>query len=194
MYPALDSNPDYTAIISDRHHQRLGDLVAEAEAGGATVLRHHSTPGGNQRLFPPTVVLDPPLDGQLMRDEIFGPILPVIRVGTTEAAIDFVNRRPRPLALYLYTKDRSTERKILDHTMSGGVTINSTILHTGQADLPFGGVGPSGMGAYHGREGFYRFSHARAVHKRGFFSGFEFLRPPHGKMTRLALRALGVRF
>jgi coniferyl-aldehyde dehydrogenase len=193
MYPALDANPDYTAIISDRHFQRLSDLVAEAELGGAVVLRHHSTPGGNQRLFAPTVVLDPPLDGQLMRDEIFGPILPVIRTASTEAAIDFVNRRPRPLALYVYTKDRATERNVLDRTMSGGVTVNSTIIHTGQAALPFGGVGPSGMGAYHGEEGFYRFSHARAVHRPGFFSGFEYLKPPHGKITRIALRALGVR-
>ena len=192
MYPALDCNPDYTAIISDRHLHRLGDMVAEAEAGGATVLRHHANPGGSLRLFPPTVVLDPPLDGRLMRDEIFGPILPVIRVASLDAAIDFVIRRPRPLALYAYTKNRATERRILDRTLSGGVTLNSTILHTAQEDLPFGGVGPSGMGAYHGAEGFYRFSHARAVHKRGFFSGFEYLRPPHRTLTRLALRALGV--
>jgi coniferyl-aldehyde dehydrogenase len=191
MYPSLDANPDYTAIISDRHYQRLCDLVAEAEAGGAIVLRHHSRGGGTARLFPPTVVLDPPLEGRLMRDEIFGPILPVIRTESTDAAITFVNRRPRPLALYAYTKDGNTERKILDRTMSGGVTINSTIMHTAQEDLPFGGVGPSGMGAYHGADGFYRFSHARGVHKRGFFSGFEYLRPPHGRVTRAVLRALG---
>jgi coniferyl-aldehyde dehydrogenase len=193
MFPSLDSNPDYTAIISDRHFARLAELVAEAEAAGATVLRHQASAGGNIRLFPPTVVLDPPLDGRLMRDEIFGPILPVVRVPGTEAAIDFVNRRPRPLALYAYTGSAATERTILDRTISGGVTINSTIIHTGQADLPFGGIGPSGMGAYHGREGFQQFSHARGIHKPGFFSGFEFLRPPHGKATRSALRALGLK-
>ncbi len=193
MFPSLDGNPDYTAIISDRHFARLTELVAEAEAGGATVLRHSASAGGNVRLFPPTVVLDPPLDGRLMRDEIFGPVLPVVRVQGTEAAIEFVNRRPRPLALYAYTGVAATERKIVDRTISGGVTINSTIVHTGQADLPFGGIGPSGMGAYHGREGFYQFSHARAIHTRGFFSGFEFLRPPHGKRTQLALRALGIK-
>ncbi len=192
MYPSLDANPDYTAIISDRHYQRLADLVAEAEAGGAIVFRHHSLGGGNARLFPPTVVLDPPVDGRLMRDEIFGPILPVIRTESTDSAIIFVNRRPRPLALYAYTKDSNTERKILDRTMSGGVTINSTIIHTAQEDLPFGGIGPSGMGAYHAREGFLRFSHARAIHKPGFFSGFEYLRPPHGRVTKIALRFLGV--
>ncbi len=193
MFPTLSANPDYTAIISDRHFARLSGLVAEAEAGGATVLRHRETPAGNVRSFPPTVVLDPPLDSRLMQDEIFGPILPVVRADTLDAAIGFVNARPRPLALYAYTDDAMVERKILDRTHSGGVTINSTIVHTGQEDLPFGGIGPSGMGAYHAREGFFQFSHARAVHKRGFFSGFEFLRPPHGRKTRMVLRAMGIR-
>jgi coniferyl-aldehyde dehydrogenase len=190
MYPTLSGNADYTAIISDRHHARLSELVAEAEAAGATVLRHKDTPRGNVRHFPPTVVLDPPLDGRLMRDEIFGPILPVVRTEGTDAAISFVNARPRPLALYAYTKDSATERKILDRTISGGVTINGTMLHVGQDDMPFGGVGPSGMGAYHGREGFYTFSHARAIHKPGFFSGFEMLKPPHGARSRFALKAM----
>ncbi len=198
MFPALNGNPDYTAIISDRHHQRLGELVAEAEAAGAIVLRHREAAapqggGGNVRHFAPTVVLDPPLDGRLMQDEIFGPILPVVRTSGTDEAIAFVNDRPRPLALYAYTGDAATERKILDRTISGGVTINSTIVHVGQDDLPFGGVGPSGMGAYHGRSGFQRFSHARGVHKAGFFSGFEYLRPPHGPKARFMLRALGIK-
>jgi coniferyl-aldehyde dehydrogenase len=193
MYPALTGNADYTAIISDRHFERLSGLVAEAEAAGATVLRHRDRSIGNMRHFPPTVVLDPPADSRLMQDEIFGPILPVVRADDVDAAIAFVNARPRPLALYAYTNDAAVERRILDATHSGGVTINSTIVHTGQEDLPFGGVGPSGMGAYHGREGFYRFSHARAVHKRGFFSGFEYLRPPHGAKTRNVLRAMGVK-
>ncbi len=193
MFPTINANPDYTAIISDRHHQRLTDLVAEAEAAGATVLRHRDTPHGNVRRFSPTVVLDPPLDGRLMRDEIFGPVLPVIRTGGTDEAIEFVNRRPRPLALYAYTKNAATERRILDGTISGGVTINSTLVHCAQDDLPFGGVGPSGMGAYHGHEGFQRFSHARGVHKRGFFSGFEYLSPPHGAASKFALKALGVK-
>jgi coniferyl-aldehyde dehydrogenase len=190
MFPSINGNPDYTAIISDRHHTRLAELVSEAEAAGATVLRHHDKPNGNVRHMAPTVVIDPPLDGRLMREEIFGPVLAVIGTGGTDEAIDFVNVRPRPLALYAYTKDKSTERKILDRTISGGVTINGTLLHCGQDDLPFGGVGPSGMGAYHGREGFLTFSHARAVHKPGFFSGFEFMKPPHGRTTRLALKAL----
>ncbi len=193
MYPTLDGNPDATAIIAERHHRRLADLVAEAQAGGATVLRHPAATTGRTRHFPPTVVLDPPPTSRLMRDEIFGPVLPVLRTASLAAAIDFVKRRPRPLALYAYTNDPAAERMILESTISGGVTINSTIVHTGQADLPFGGIGPSGMGAYHAQEGFLRFSHVRGIHKPGFFSGFEFLRPPHGRTTRIALRALGIK-
>jgi coniferyl-aldehyde dehydrogenase len=190
MFPSINGNADYTAIISDRHHTRLVELVAEAEAAGARVLRHRDTPSGNLRHVAPTVVIDPPLDGRLMREEIFCPILPVVSTSGTAAAIDFVNARPRPLALYAYTRNAATERRILDRTMSGGVTINGTLLHCGQDDMPFGGIGPSGMGAYHGHEGFLQFSHARAVHKPGFFSGFEFMRPPHGSKTRMALKAL----
>jgi coniferyl-aldehyde dehydrogenase len=137
--------------------------------------------------------LDPPLDGRLMRDEIFGPVLAVVRSTSLDESIAFVNARPRPLALYAYTKDPAAERSILDRTISGGVTINSTLVHTGQEDLPFGGIGPSGMGAYHAKEGFYQFSHARGIHKPGFFSGFEFLKPPHGRRTTMVLRAMGVR-
>jgi coniferyl-aldehyde dehydrogenase len=111
-------------------------------------------------------------------------------VAEAEAAVDFVNARPRPLALYAYTKDNITERHILDRTVSGGTTINGTMMHVGQDDMPFGGVGPSGMGAYHGREGFYTFSHARGVHKPGFISGFEMLKPPHAGRMRFALKAL----
>ena len=164
--------------------------LAEAEAAGATVLRHRDKPAGNVRHFPPTVVLDPPLDGRLMRDEIFGPILPVVRTESLDAALDFVNERPRPLALYAYTGNAATERKILDRTISGGVTVNSTMLHVGQDDMPFGGIGPSGIGAYHGHEGFLEFSHARAVHKPRFFSGFEMLKPPYGAKMRFALKAM----
>ena len=190
MYPKINGNPDYTAIISDRHHTRLVELVAEAEAAGATVLRHSDTPAGNIRHVQPTVVLNPPLDGRLMQEEIFGPVLPVIGTGGTDDAIAFVNARPRPLALYAYTRDNQAERRILDQTISGGVTINGTLLHCGQDDMPFGGTGPSGMGAYHGYEGFLQFSHARAIHKPGFFSGFEFMTPPHGSKTRMALKFL----
>jgi len=190
MYPKLSGNGDYTAIIADRHHQRLTDILAEAESLGAKVIRHQDAVGarGNVRHFAPTVVLDPPLDSRLMREEIFGPILPVVRSNSLDDSINFVNARPRPLALYAFTKDAATERKILDRTISGGVTINGTMLHVAQDDMGFGGVGPSGMGSYHGHEGFLRFSHARGIHKIGFFSGLEFLKPPYKSRAAMAMK------
>jgi coniferyl-aldehyde dehydrogenase len=180
-------SPDYALVKGDRAEGFARAVLGAAETMYPTL---NGNPRGNVRHFPPTVVLDPPLDGRLMTDEIFGPVLPVVRVESVEAAVDFVNARPRPLALYAYTKDNITERHILDRTVSGGTTINGTMMHVGQDDLPFGGVGPSGMGAYHGREGFYTFSHARGVHKPGFISGFEMLKPPHAGRMRFALKAL----
>ena len=188
FYPAVAGNADYTAIINDRHRARLDALVSEAEAAGARVLRHGA--GGGEGRMEPAVVLGAPESCALMQDEIFGPVLPVVPYETLDAALAYVNERPRPLALYCWTDDRTNARRVLDGTVSGGVTLNSTLLHCAQDALPFGGVGPSGMGAYHGRDGFLRFSHARAVFRPGRFVGFEFLVPPHGRLTRMALRML----
>ena len=190
MYPSLSRNPDYTTIVSDRHYARLEELVAEAERAGARVLRHPELPGRALRSFPPTVILEPPLAGRLMQEEIFGPILPVLSVEGIDDAIAFVNARPRPLALYLFTHERRCERRILERTRSGGLTLNGTMVQVAQTDLPFGGIGASGMGAYHGREGFLEFSHARAVHTPRLLSGFELLRAPYGRTMRFALRVL----
>ncbi|HTR15417.1 MAG TPA: coniferyl aldehyde dehydrogenase [Acetobacteraceae bacterium] len=194
FYPTLAGNPDYTAIISERHYRRLSALLEEAAGKGARVTQHDAPGDEASRKFPPTVVLNPPADCALMQEEIFGPILPVVGYESLDAAIAYVNARPRPLALYAFTRDRKTEREILAHTVSGGVTVNGTLLHVAQEDLPFGGIGPSGLGAYHGRDGFLRFSHARAVYRPGRFSGFMTLTPPHGRLTQMALRVLaGVR-
>jgi coniferyl-aldehyde dehydrogenase len=181
MFPTVAGNPDYTSIISARHYDRLQALVREAEAAGATVLRLDDAPA--ERRMGATVVLNPPLDGALMQEEIFGPILPVKGYG-------LVNGRPRPLALYPFTRDRAQLARLLERALSGGVSINSALLHCIQDDLPFGGVGPSGMGAYHGQDGFHRFSHARAVYKAGRISGFNFLAPPYGRKMRLALKLM----
>lgn len=188
LYPTVAANPDYTAIINDRHRTRLEGLVGEAEAAGARVLRHGAGSGGGR--IEPMVVLGAPDGCALMQDEIFGPALPVVPYETLDEALATVNERPRPLALYCWTDDRANARRVLDGTCSGGVTLNSTLLHCAQDDLPFGGVGPSGTGAYHGRDGFLRFSHARAVYRPGRFVGFERLVPPHGRLTRMALRML----
>lgn len=186
LYPTIAANPDYTAIISDRHRARLEALVAEAESAGAQILRHGAGSGGGR--IEPTVILGAPDAAALMQDEIFGPILPIVPYATLGDALAYINARPRPLALYCWTHDEPTARRILERTISGGVTLNSTFLHFAQDDLPAGGVGLSGMGAYHGRDGFRRFSHARPIYKPGRFNGFEYATPPHGRLTRLALR------
>ena len=191
LYPVIPGNPDYTSIISDHHHQRLHALMHEAEAGGATLLRLGDAYA--ERRIGPTIVLNPPLEGRLMTEEIFGPILPVIGYRELNDAFRFVNARPRPLAVYPFTKDKAKLAAALGQTVSGGASVNAALMQCLQLDLPFGGVGASGMGAYHGRDGFRRFSHARGVYQPGRFRGFEFLAPPYGRKIRLALRAMLMR-
>jgi coniferyl-aldehyde dehydrogenase len=191
LYPSVAGNPDYSSIISDAHHQRLHGLLHEAEQAGARVLRLGDAYA--ERRIGPVVVVNPPLDGGLMGEEIFGPILPVIGYREFAEAVRFVAERPRPLALYPFTQDKAKLAKIFGGTVSGGVSINTVLMHCLQDDLPFGGVGASGMGAYHGRDGFRRFSHARGVYKPGRFSGFEFLAPPYGRKMRLALAMMLMR-
>lgn len=182
-YPAIGGNSDYTAIIGARHRERLRSAIDQARAGGARILAHDGA-GGDPAKIAPMVVLDPPLDGQLMREEIFGPVLPVIGYHDLSDAIAFVSARDRPLALYCFSDDGRTHRQVLDGVTSGGVTLNGTMVHIAQDSLPFGGVGLSGMGAYHGRDGFLRFSHARAVHQIGPINIFERLGPPWGAVGR----------
>lgn len=192
LYPRIADNADYSCIISERHLQRLQRALAEAEGDGATPLRHpvHAAEEAAARRsgrLVPTLLVSPPLDGTLMQDEIFGPVLPILPYRSLDEAIGFVNARPRPLALYCYTDNRDTERFVLSRTMSGGATVNGTLLHCAQPDLPFGGIGPSGTGAYHGKAGFLRFSHMRGIYRPGRFSGFTTMVPPHGRMTRRLL-------
>jgi coniferyl-aldehyde dehydrogenase len=190
LYPRIADNPDYTSIITDRHLQRLTNAIEEARGAGATVLTIAEDSTSNSRKIPPTIVIDPPRDSLLMREEIFGPVLPIVSSDSLEDALRVINEKDRPLALYVLTNSEASRRKILSRTISGGVTLNGTILHVAQNDLPFGGVGPSGMGAYHGYDGFKRFSHARAIHKVGFMNGFERLAPPYGKLQKMAVNFL----
>lgn len=192
LYPRISDNPDYSCIISARHLQRLERIVAEAEAGGATLLRDpsHAAEAARARdtgRLVPTLLVSPPPDGALMQDEIFGPVLPILPYRTLEEATGFVNARPRPLAFYCYADDPRIQQALLARTVSGGATVNGTVLHCAQPDLPFGGVGASGTGAYHGEAGFQRFSHARGIYRPGRFSGFTTMVPPHGAMTRRLL-------
>ncbi|RSV19996.1 coniferyl aldehyde dehydrogenase [Sphingomonas sp. ABOLG] len=193
MYPTLLSNPDYTSVVNDRHYERLNQWVEDARAKGATV--DVVNPAGedfgstNSRKMPLHIVRDVTDDMTLMQEEIFGPILPVRRYDGIDAAIGEVNRRDRPLGLYYFGKDEAERRRVLDRTISGGVTIDDVIFHVSMEDLPFDGVGPSGMGSYHGLDGFRTFSHAKAVYQQSKLDVAKIagLKPPYGDATRKAV-------
>jgi coniferyl-aldehyde dehydrogenase len=188
-YPSVASD-DYTSVISERHRVRLNAAIEAAEAAGAVVIRHGADPAAGTRKIAPTVVLGAPAAGLLMREEIFGPVLPVVPYEQLDEALAFVNARDRPLALYCFTNDKRVRAKVLDGAISGGVTLNGTLVHAGHDGLPFGGIGASGMGSYHGHDGFRRFSHARAVHEVGAINALERLGPPWGRLAARATRFL----
>ncbi len=188
-YPTIQANGDYSNMIGDRHRARLADAIEQARAGGATILTHPDVAGANGKIAP-TVVLNAPADSMLMTEEIFGPVLPVVGYASLDEAIGFVAARDQPLALYCFAWDRRERDRVLAGATSGGVTVNGTLLHIAQDDLPFGGIGPSGSGAYHGHEGFKRFSHARSVHQIGMVNVFERLGPPWGTLARTTARLL----
>jgi coniferyl-aldehyde dehydrogenase len=187
-YP--DLGPDYSSMINERAFDRLTSAITEAEAAGAKVLRHPAPSDRARRVLPPVVVIDAPQDSVLMREEIFGPVLPVIGYDSLADALDWVNAHPHPLALYVFAEDTREQSRVLDHTQSGGVTVNGTLLHIAQEGLPFGGVGASGWGAYHGKQGFEQFTHQRAVFRTGFFNSATLLAPPYGKRAKRLLKFL----
>ncbi|MGJ3701275.1 coniferyl aldehyde dehydrogenase [Variovorax sp. AFSI2.2] len=188
MYPRVAGNADYTSVISDRHHRRLVDMIEDARSAGARVLQHDDTRAAGERKVPPTVLLGVPTNAMAMREEIFGPILPVIGYRDIQQAIELINARPKPLALYCFSNDHRAIDAVLDNTRSGGVTVNGTLLHATQEDLPFGGVGESGTGAYHGRDGFIRLSHARGVMTLSPFNKSDLVAAPYGKLSRFVAR------
>ena len=151
---------DFGRIVNDHHFDRLTRLL---EAGGYEAVVTGGSGDRSSRYFAPTVLAGVAPDAAVMGDEIFGPILPVLAVENVDEAVNFVNARPHPLALYVFTEDAPTAERVIERTRSGGVSINHTMIHLGVPDLPFGGVGASGIGAYHGEAGFDRFSHRRAV-------------------------------
>lgn len=191
LYSTLGRNPDYTAIISDRHHQRLRSMVDEARERGAEVIEIN--PAGEElgvgdRKFVPTIVRNADPGTTLMREEIFGPVLPIVEYDDTNAAITYVNERDRPLALYWFGTDASVRRRILHETIAGGVTINDCLLHLAQESQPFGGVGASGIGAYHGVWGFRTFSKEKPIFIQSRLNAGGFLRPPYGAIFERVLR------
>ena len=183
-YPAIAGNDDYSGLISERHRRRLIDAIEAARQGGATVLSHEDEGARAQGKIGPTILLGAPEESLFLSEEIFGPVLPIVPYRGLDEAIAFIAARERPLALYCFSNSRRERERVLDGAISGGVTLNGTLMHVAQENLPFGGVGASGIGAYHGHEGFKRFSHARAVHRVGFINAFERLGPPWGKMAK----------
>ncbi len=189
LYPTLAANPDYTAIVSERHYERIRHLVEDARERGACVQEinpAHEALDPMQRKIAPVIVTDVPDQALVMNEEIFGPVLPVIAYDEVEEACRFIAARPHPLALYVFSHDRKTVDRVLAKTVSGGVAVNDTLLHCVQEELPFGGVGPSGMGSYHGEAGFRTFSHAKSVFHQARLNGAGITKPPYGgRMNRL---------
>ncbi|WP_244106681.1 coniferyl aldehyde dehydrogenase [Burkholderia anthina] len=193
FYPDGPTSADYTSIVSDRHYDRLKALVDDARRQGARVIEAGVAPrnaGSRVRTLAPMLVVGAGDDSALMQEEIFGPILPVRTYRTIGDAIDYVNARPRPLALYYFGPTDVDCASVLERTTSGNVGINNTLLHVAQEDLPFGGVGPSGMGAYHGIEGFRAMSHAKGVFVQGRWNLPSLLRAPFGKLADVALATM----
>lgn len=193
LYPNGPASDDYTSIINDRHYARLTGLIDDARAKGARILqvgRKPADPRGRPHTLAPTIVLDAKDNMRIMQEEIFGPVLPVLPYRDIDEAIAYVNARPRPLALYYYGSDGESRRKVLSRTTSGNVTINGTLMHYAQDDLPFGGVGPSGMGAYHGVEGFRTLSHAKGIFEQGRWNGGNLLRAPFGRPAETILKLM----
>lgn len=178
FYPTLADNPDYTAIINPRQQQRLISYLEDAQAKGAKIIPLYSQ--GQERRLPHTLIVDVDDQMKLMQDEIFGPLLPIVPYDTLEQALEYINQRPRPLALYYFGYERSEQDYVLQHTHSGGVCLNDTLMHVVQDDMPFGGIGPSGMGQYHGHEGFLTFSKAKAVFIKQRFNAARLIYPPYG--------------
>lgn len=180
-------SPDYGRIINGQHHERLARLLSGAQlVCGGQMDR-------DDRYIAPTIVRDVKAEDPVMQEEIFGPILPVISVPDLDAAMAFINERPLPLAIYGFTRSRRAQQRILDRTQSGAVTFNHVWLHLGVHELPFGGIGESGMGAYHGRTGFETFSHRKAVLTKPFRPDPSLLYPPYSDWKRRAIEWLSRR-
>ncbi len=187
MFPTIKDNPDYTAVIAERHFERIKGYVDDARAKGAEIVEIN--PAGEDfsqqehRKIPPTLIINPTEEMKVMQEEIFGPVLPVLTYKNVDEAIAYVNAHDRPLGLYYFGADAAEEAKVLTQTTSGGVTVNDVIFHVAMEDLPFGGVGPSGMGSYHGVDGFREFSHRKSVYRQlnKDLGPMKALRPPYGE-------------
>ncbi len=198
MYRHVAENKDYTSIIADHHYQRLQALLQDAKAKGGQVISCALNPESETdlaaaRKLPLTLILDPQENMQVMQDEIFGPILPIIAYDNIEEVINYINAKPRPLALYLCSFDKALQQQLLLNTHSGGVCLNDASLQVAVDDLPFGGIGASGMGQYHGEEGFKTLSHQKSVLTRGRLNFTPLLFPPFNSMIQRFIYKLFIR-
>ncbi len=191
FYPTLADNPDYTAIINPRHLARLNNYLADATTQGARVITLYQE--GQGRRMPFSLLLNVSDEMLVMQEEIFGPLLPIVPYERIEQAFEYINQHPRPLALYYFGYDKSEQQRVVEQTHSGGVCLNDTLLHAAQDDLPFGGIGASGMGHYHGHEGFLTFSKAKAVFIKQKFNAASLVYPPYGGAIQKLIRWLFVR-
>lgn len=193
MYPTLLDNPDYTSVINARHRDRLNSYLDDAREKGAEIVEvnpaNEDFSASNGNKMPLYLVRNPTDDMKVMQEEIFGPVLPIKTYERVEEAIAYVNAHDRPLGLYYFGEDDGEKRTVLDRTISGGVTVNDVVFHVSMEDLPFGGVGPSGMGSYHGLDGFKTFSHAKSVYHQPKInvSKLAGLMPPYGKTTKSSI-------
>jgi len=187
-YPDAHQGEAWTSIITDDHYQRLQQLISEARDAGAAVvsLFEHASDDEKKRRMAPVAVLNPDSNSRMLQEEIFGPLLPVLEIDGLDDAMTYINARPRPLALYLFSNDSSEQERLLAGVNAGGICINDTLLHMAQLNLPFGGVGDSGMGSYHGWHGFKTFSQAQPVYRQSKLSASRLFKPPfHGWKQRL---------
>lgn len=188
LFPTIRDNPDYTAVINARHHARLQSYLDDAreQEGEIRVINPAQESFAMQKegvhKIPPTLIIEPKESMKVMQEEIFGPLLPMKSYQHIDDAIDYINAHPRPLALYLFSDDEREKERVLSRTISGGVTVNDVIQHISCEDLPFGGTGASGMGNYHGIEGFRTFSHARSVYTQSKINMMQLMgmKPPYG--------------
>jgi coniferyl-aldehyde dehydrogenase len=195
MYPTMKDNPDYTSVVAQRHYDRIMSYIDDARAKGAEIVE--MKPEGENlsqqehRKIAPTLILNPTDDMKVMQEEIFGPVMPVKTYKAVDEAVAYVNSHDRPLGLYYFGADDKERDSVLNRTTSGGVTVNDVVMHVAQEELPFGGVGPSGMGSYHGHDGFREFSHRKAVYtqlKKDIPQLIQ-MRPPFGKGFRAYVKS-----
>jgi len=191
FYPTLADNPDYTAIINERQLARLNGYVSDATSKGALLIPLFEQ--GQGRRMPHSLLLNVTDEMTVMHDEIFGPLLPIVPYQDLDQAFAYINQRPRPLALYYFGYDKREQNRVLQETHSGGVCLNDTLLHVAQDDMPFGGIGPSGMGHYHGHEGFLTFSKAKGVLIKQRFNAAKLIYPPYGKSIQKLIQKLFIR-